>query len=1054
MHTYPTAPPLDLVAPLPGDDGRDVKDEALPPPDTMPDCFEKRIEQMYHDEVTRGILDLGQAVDALLELAHDDLAEGPAVLCHLRDLRRRVKEKTIDRDGRRAVLREVRRKVVGGFDARRALHLVAMSENRCKLAGCKDAVVFLGYTGVGKSTLLHMICGSELRYDEELNTITVRKVRAEYEEFLRHVKIGENSARSQTRFVSAVRRSWGEGGRTHSVVLLDPAGFEDTEGNEVNVANVFSLTNTLQQCGTVRPVVLISPDTFEKKLKDLRKLANTLATMVPSFREHLSSFTFLFTKFGEGYSCRKLERRLGQLIDEIKHDPSDVVTTAVLSELRSRVALPKLVVLMEEPDEGEWEERIKALESVLVVRTKRGWEVRFARERNLGVGTEVLSEGKRVGVIEQEVKRAPEGGEEGVVVVEGEETIRDLDAWLQGLERKARSLLEKCPRFVGPPGSGTPGAEELLGEVTRREGISEPGRVFERVLAEDDRLAVEGRASRCELLLRKALARGDFGMVAWWLRELRWIMELTRELGKGQLGRRQHDACVQCVREVACDVRSSGGQVLEAARDLRYPLQDESVEELGRHLETLRLMGIELGEELGGDEGVDPSLLAEQVGSVRRDLYKGLEESGWRVDREQANALGKLRQLQTLASSDTARGWYRRALEQIRAAFEARVEAVQRMCPREVLEDIAHELGVLRETRDRMVEGGFVDDATVLDKPLEAAKERIAGGIAVDWDAGGDVRVLEEAVRRLDRAQVLAPFLGHERVTGPRETLLEVGVAECRRLCLELRESLEGSSEAGRNANERKTLGRIRELRAISELREPTEEDFWQVRIELDRIFFAAGSKALEFGVKEYLGHGRSECLRRAKEQLEAVQRVKYLDTDSYEQVLGRVGKELHRIVDGHTQHLERAELSDLAFVEGPEWLRRELCGMVRLSEVGRVLGGLFDSVREEMDDAFPSVGDKVRGADEGFRARGRLLLEAARQVMCPGEGRASRELEDLKEVLREFESQDPRQGVLREFGVRSSRDLEAQIDELEQETAALQRGEEVKVKEAEARVR
>ncbi|ETO04255.1 hypothetical protein RFI_33142, partial [Reticulomyxa filosa] len=109
-----------------------------------------------------------------------------------------------------------------------------------------------------------------------------------------------SSTKSETRYITAVPidlKEMGVYGDQDTVVLCDTPGFEDTSGPEVDVANGIGIIKALQNCKSVKPVVLITYTALGYRMNYIRELARTLVGIIPSIKDHLNTFSYVLTKF-------------------------------------------------------------------------------------------------------------------------------------------------------------------------------------------------------------------------------------------------------------------------------------------------------------------------------------------------------------------------------------------------------------------------------------------------------------------------------------------------------------------------------------------------------------------------------------------------------------------------------------------------------------------------------------------------------------------------------------------------------------------------------------
>ncbi|CAF4023766.1 unnamed protein product [Rotaria sp. Silwood1] len=170
-------------------------------------------------------------------------------------------------------------------------------DETARLINGEDIILLLGGTGTGKSTTIHFLGGSRLK------EITVAGLNHIHPVEIRNPDLKKiittPFARSETRCIIPVRLCFKDiGGCSNaSVLLCDSPGFEDTSGPEVDVANGFGTVNAIRGCKSVRPVVLISYQSIGDRLGGIKNLAHTLGRLIPNIRDHISTFSYIFTKF-------------------------------------------------------------------------------------------------------------------------------------------------------------------------------------------------------------------------------------------------------------------------------------------------------------------------------------------------------------------------------------------------------------------------------------------------------------------------------------------------------------------------------------------------------------------------------------------------------------------------------------------------------------------------------------------------------------------------------------------------------------------------------------
>eukprot|EP01038_Epipyxis_sp_PR26KG_P006526 gene6526-8968_t len=165
------------------------------------------------------------------------------------------------------------------FDIDEVLHLIKQTETATQNISGKETIFLVGKTGCGKSSTTHYLAGSKMAYGNEVEKENV--VAANYNnDHLINVKIGA-TAQSTTRFISAVKISYGGTFTKKDVWLCDTAGFDDTSGAEVDVANSVGFIQALKACKSVRFLLLFSMK-GGNKAEEVVDVTRSIAHIVPN----------------------------------------------------------------------------------------------------------------------------------------------------------------------------------------------------------------------------------------------------------------------------------------------------------------------------------------------------------------------------------------------------------------------------------------------------------------------------------------------------------------------------------------------------------------------------------------------------------------------------------------------------------------------------------------------------------------------------------------------------------------------------------------------------
>eukprot|EP00957_Ditylum_brightwellii_P134027 10218784-Ditylum_brightwellii.AAC.1 len=188
------------------------------------------------------------------------------------------------------------------FDINLLVSSIERGEAVLRQVAGKDAVVVVGKTGTGKSTLIQSVAGRQLiqtthscssKYGEAADKVVFETA----QDALPGFEIG-HAKTSRTAHLNCYDPTK-EGKESH-VVYVDCPGFEDTNGHEADVATSVMLSKVAAQCRSLRFVILISyVSLLEDRGGAMRSVLRLIRSFSRNFSEERESFMFLFTRTNE-----------------------------------------------------------------------------------------------------------------------------------------------------------------------------------------------------------------------------------------------------------------------------------------------------------------------------------------------------------------------------------------------------------------------------------------------------------------------------------------------------------------------------------------------------------------------------------------------------------------------------------------------------------------------------------------------------------------------------------------------------------------------------------
>ncbi|ETO35047.1 hypothetical protein RFI_02028 [Reticulomyxa filosa] len=234
-----------------------------------------------------------------------------------------------------------------GFNIKFMLELVKKAEEAAEQIRNKNVILLLGGTGAGKSSLIHFLAGSTMEQQtvDGQSHIAPKNVK---NKALDNVKTSVKTV-SETKYITAVPidlKEMGVYGDQDSIILCDTPGFEDTGGPEIDVANGIGIIKALKNCKSVKPIILIAYTALGNRMNGVRGLARTLVGIIPSIKDHLTTFSYVLTKFPDKEKS-SFHAMVKDTLTNMPKDESDEGYKALLADIvkktQKQVIAPNLI---------------------------------------------------------------------------------------------------------------------------------------------------------------------------------------------------------------------------------------------------------------------------------------------------------------------------------------------------------------------------------------------------------------------------------------------------------------------------------------------------------------------------------------------------------------------------------------------------------------------------------------------------------------------------------------------------------------------------------------
>ena len=193
------------------------------------------------------------------------------------------------------------------FDANLIVESIQYGESVLEVVKGKDIVLIVGKTGTGKSTLIQAIAGRKFHEVEHLYTIRKRsectdaakKIVYEAIDPLPGFEIGHAKASKTTTFACFNKSSF-KSGSGNDLLFVDSPGFEDTGGQEADIATSVMLSQFAKYCHSLRFIIMISyVSLLEDRGGSMRSVLRLIRSFTKDFNQEKKSFMFLFTHSNE-----------------------------------------------------------------------------------------------------------------------------------------------------------------------------------------------------------------------------------------------------------------------------------------------------------------------------------------------------------------------------------------------------------------------------------------------------------------------------------------------------------------------------------------------------------------------------------------------------------------------------------------------------------------------------------------------------------------------------------------------------------------------------------